>query len=121
MKQLLVMWVLLALTTPLSAQWISPPTPGIPRTADGAPDLSGPAPRTADGHPDFTGLWRTGRTGGDLNDRNKFQSWVNTLIDARDSRYFADMPSFTACPAGRRPSTAAAIPTGCAGSCSIRR
>ena len=64
MKQLLVMWVLLALTTPLSAQWISLPTPGIPRTADGAPDLSGPAPRTADGHPDFTGLWRTGRTGG---------------------------------------------------------
>ncbi|MDE0363469.1 MAG: hypothetical protein OXI74_20015, partial [Rhodospirillaceae bacterium] len=100
MKQLLVMWVLLALTTPLSAQWISLPTPGIPRTADGAPDLSGPAPRTADGHPDFTGLWRTGRTGGDLSDRSKFQPWVNTLIEARDSRYFADNPRFHCLPSG---------------------
>jgi hypothetical protein len=33
------------------------PTPGIPRTADGKPNLSAPAPRTSDGKPDLSGLW----------------------------------------------------------------
>jgi hypothetical protein len=39
------------------AQWLDYPTPGIPRTASGAPDLGAPAPRTADGKPDFSGMW----------------------------------------------------------------
>jgi hypothetical protein len=43
--------------TSVSAQWLKVPTPGIPRTADGKPNLSAPAPRTADGKPDFSGLW----------------------------------------------------------------
>jgi len=45
-----------ALAVPVAAQW-SYPTSGIPRTADGKPNLSAPAPRTADGHPDFSGTW----------------------------------------------------------------
>ena len=40
------------------AQWLNLPTPGIPRTADGKPNLSAPAPRTADGKPDLSGMWR---------------------------------------------------------------
>ena len=40
-----------------SAQWLHYPTAGIPRTADGKPDLSAPAPRTADGKPDLSGIW----------------------------------------------------------------
>ena len=44
--------------SPLSGQWINYPTPGIPRTPDGRPNLAAPAPRTADGKPDFSGLWR---------------------------------------------------------------
>jgi hypothetical protein len=43
---------------PLAAQWLKYPTPGIPRTADGKPNLAAPAPHTADGKPDFSGLWR---------------------------------------------------------------
>lgn len=39
------------------AQWVSIPHPGIPRTADGRPDLKAPAPRAADGKPDLSGLW----------------------------------------------------------------
>ena len=45
-----------ALALPLSAQW-NYPTAGIPRTADGKPNLSAPAPRTADGKPNFSGTW----------------------------------------------------------------
>ena len=41
-----------------SAQWLDFPTPGIPRTADGQPNLSARAPRTRDGRPDLSGLWR---------------------------------------------------------------
>jgi hypothetical protein len=40
------------------AQWVTYPTPGIPRTADGKPNLSAPAPRMPDGKPDFSGLWQ---------------------------------------------------------------
>ena len=47
-----------ALVTPLAAQWLQRQTPGIPRTADGKPNLTAPAPRTADGRPDITGLWQ---------------------------------------------------------------
>ena len=100
MMRLLATLILLTSTTPLSAQWISLPTPGIPRAADGAPDLSAPAPRTADGHPDLTGLWRTGRMSGDLGDRSKYLPWVAELIDERDSRFFADNPRFHCLPNG---------------------
>jgi hypothetical protein len=41
----------------LSAQWLTYPTAGVPRTADGKPNLSAPAPRAADGRPDFSGVW----------------------------------------------------------------
>jgi hypothetical protein len=44
-------------TLPLGAQWLHLPTPGIPRTADGKPNLTAPAPRTAEGKPDLSGLW----------------------------------------------------------------
>jgi hypothetical protein len=47
----------LAALSPASAQWLNYPTPGIPRTPDGKPNLSAPAPKTADGKPDLSGLW----------------------------------------------------------------
>ncbi len=56
MKTLLTIFVA-ALAGPLAAQWLNYPTPGLPRTADGKPNLSAPAPRTADGKPDLSGVW----------------------------------------------------------------
>jgi hypothetical protein len=39
------------------AQWMNYPTPGMPRTPDGKPNLSAPAPRLPDGKPDLSGVW----------------------------------------------------------------
>jgi hypothetical protein len=53
------LWILLLAPVLLPAQWINYPTPGIPRTPDGKPNLSAPAPRTRNGKPDLSGLWMT--------------------------------------------------------------
>ena len=41
----------------VGAQWASHPTPGVPRLADGKPNLTAPAPRTPEGRPDLSGNW----------------------------------------------------------------
>jgi hypothetical protein len=43
--------------SPLAAQWLNYPVPGIPRLPDGKLNLSAPAPRSPDGKPDLYGLW----------------------------------------------------------------
>src|SRR5579863_9730792 len=50
--------LLCAAVASVYGQWVNYPTPGMPRTRDGKPNLSGPAPRTADGKPDLSGLWQ---------------------------------------------------------------
>jgi hypothetical protein len=54
-QRLFVLFVVLV--SGAQAQWLNYPTPGIPRTADGKPNLAAPAPRTADGKPDLSGVW----------------------------------------------------------------
>jgi hypothetical protein len=49
--------ILAAVSPALVAQWLDYPTPAVPRTPDGKPNLSAPAPRTADGKPDLSGMW----------------------------------------------------------------
>jgi hypothetical protein len=57
-KLFLTAAVAFLLSAPLAAQWLDYKTPGIPRTADGKPNLSAPVPKTADGKPDLSGIWR---------------------------------------------------------------
>ncbi len=45
------------LSASAAGQWLNYKTPGIPRLADGTPNLTAPAPRTADGKPDLAGVW----------------------------------------------------------------
>jgi hypothetical protein len=54
-----VVAVLVMTSAPARAQWVKYPSPGVPRTAAGAPNLSAPAPRTANGKPDLSGIWIT--------------------------------------------------------------
>jgi len=45
------------LCSTLSAQWLNYPSAGIPRLANGKPNLTAPTPRSADGKPDLSGIW----------------------------------------------------------------
>ena len=73
---------------PLAAQWLNQPTRGLPRTADGKPNLAAPAPRAADGHPDLSGLWNKispkykGNIAADLKP-SEIQPWAQKLVDQR--------------------------------------
>ena len=43
-------------------QWLNPPTPNIPRTRDGKPNLTAPGPRAANGKPNLSGVWQVEST-----------------------------------------------------------
>jgi hypothetical protein len=97
----------LCFSAPLKAQWLKYPTAGVPRTADGRPDLASPAPRTADSKPDFSGLWLTGD--GQSCPPNSDGSFHSCHIELPISRYGVDIAQ--AVPGGLpyRPDTAALV------------
>lgn len=77
------------LVTESPAQWLNYPTPGIPRAADGKPNLAAPTPRTSDGKPDLSGIWRGSGAGSydrnvarDLNPGD-IQPWAEALYQQR--------------------------------------
>lgn len=89
MKPAALAIILCAQTTSLGAQWLTQPTRGIPRTADGKPNLAAPAPRAADGKPDFSGLWmRMSRTV--TEGLKPVQPWVDALVQQRREDLYKD-------------------------------
>src|SRR6476660_5107505 len=101
MKASLVAIVTVALSIPLgipsaaaapgaapAAQWLNHPTPGIPRTRDGKPNLAAPAPRAPDGKPDLSGLWTkispkySRNVAADLKP-DEIQPWAQALVQER--------------------------------------
>ncbi|HEY1757638.1 MAG TPA: hypothetical protein VGG72_19855 [Bryobacteraceae bacterium] len=105
------------------AQWLKYPTAGVPRTADGKPNLSAPAPRTADGKPDFSGIWLTNNSfcqnkdpeklvcgselpmgreginiGASLNGGLPYQPWLAALVKTRTADMGKDDPHIKCMP-----------------------
>jgi hypothetical protein len=103
----LALTVLLATST--DAQWLKSPTPGIPRTPDGKPDLTAPAPKSADGKPDFSGVWQMRlaiayiqNIVADLK-TTEIMPWANKLFRERVSNHGKDDPWTIGClPGGPR-------------------
>jgi hypothetical protein len=109
MKTVAFAILLSAVTTPLAAQWLTYPTPGMPRAADGKPNLAAPAPRTPDGKPDLTGVWlRMSSYGRDVAADLKpadVQPWAKTLVERRMEDLGIDHMSHLCLPWGPNYST----------------
>jgi hypothetical protein len=96
--------VFAGLGTPLAAQWLNHPTPGIPRKADGTPNLSAPAPKMPDGTPDLSGIWEH------MNSRTTayyldgidipWQPWAEALFKQRQEDNQKDNPESRCLPRG---------------------
>lgn len=90
----------------LSAQWLKVPTKGIPRLADGKPNLAAPAPKTKDGKPDLRGLWLTqgtyvGNIAKDLKGEEiPFQPWAAALYKHRQDTDSKEDPTGWCVPGG---------------------
>ena len=105
----------------VSAQWLHYPTAGVPRTRNGAPNLSAPAPRAADGKPDLSGLWENDgfapqrveglADGGPpktpffdiafgLKDTAPYQPWAADLANKRKADFSKDNPDAHCLPLG---------------------
>ena len=115
-----VLLLLTASTESAPAQWLNYPTPGIPRTPDGKPNLSAPTPRTRDGKPDLSGIWgwednrpcppegcpdaKVGQEffniGWSLKDGLPYQPWAADLVKARRAANAKDDPQSRCLPRG---------------------
>ncbi len=60
----IVMALLVSTPQGLWSQWPDYPGAGVPRKADGKPDLNAPAPKTFWGKPDLSGVWQYSRPPG---------------------------------------------------------
>ena len=103
-----------ATTVPAVAQWLKVPTPGIPRSADGRPNLAAPTPRKPNGQPDLSGIWQVnGKFLQDIAADLKpgdipYQPWAEALFAERQTgargkddpaaRCIPGMPKLTALP-----------------------
>jgi hypothetical protein len=98
--------MLLLAAGPAAAQWIKHPTPGMPRTADGRPNLTAPAPRAVDGKSDLTGTWRLEPVG-DIQKMIRdagIQAWARTRQQKYEHELGRDDPSVHCLPFGPRAS-----------------
>jgi hypothetical protein len=97
--------LLCLISVSLSAQWPNHPSPGLPRTPGGKPDLTAPAPRSADGKPDLTGIWRVKQQGyllyvtSDLKPED-MRPWAANLYKQHAGNFHRDTDMITCLPPG---------------------
>ena len=102
MKPLAILCITAAIC---SAQW-TVRTAGIPRSADGKPNLAAPAPKLPDGRLDISGLWEPADTLiGDIAKNLKpgsvpFQPWAEALYNQRRATLSKDDPTGWCVPGG---------------------
>jgi hypothetical protein len=100
MKRCTTAWlvaIVVLLSPAVSAQWPLHPA-GIPKGADGKPDLTAPTPRTPDGRPDLSGVWMIAM-GPDT--RNlPFQPWAADLQKKRAAENGLNDPDGLCMPQG---------------------
>jgi hypothetical protein len=104
MKRIAMLLAASGLCVPLVAQWFNYPTPGMPRTVNGKPNLSAPAPKMPDGKPDLSGVWEH------LNSREAayylkgidipWQPWAEALFKERTANNQKDNPESRCLPRG---------------------
>jgi hypothetical protein len=106
---------------PAPAQWLNYPTAGVPRKADGSPNLAAPAPKLPDGKADLSGLWsmmcqtpngaivcapevavprQFGNIGVAMKDGLPYQPWAAELVKKRRVDYGKDDPTSHCLPGG---------------------
>jgi hypothetical protein len=116
-----IFFVLMASAAPARAQWLNYPTAGVPKMANGDPDLSAPTPRMPDGKPNLSGLWamrcRVGKETvlcapeiavppvfGDIGRGVKgglpYQPWAAEMVSARKADNGKDDPTTHCLPGG---------------------
>jgi hypothetical protein len=103
----------------LSAQWLTYPTRGLPKKADGSPNLAASAPKTADGKPDLSGIWEVVKNrpcgptgcpdqapqeyfniGWSLKDGLPYQPWAAALVKTRTAEFSRGDPVTSCLPMG---------------------
>ena len=111
----MAVWLLASI--PVAGQWTKLPTAGIPRTADGKPNLSAPAPRLPNGKPDLFGIWEPQENkyvrniAADFKGEIPFQPWAKALYDSRtDGSHSKEDPDANCLPQGVPKISAAPAP-----------
>jgi hypothetical protein len=106
MQRIAIAAALWLLPVSLYAQWLDFRTPGIPRNADGTPNLTAPAPRTAEGKPDLSGMWQAEMNPyrfdviQDLKDESIFRPAAEAIFKQRLADFRRDDPVTNCLPAG---------------------
>jgi hypothetical protein len=91
------------LPTTAYGQWLNYKAPGIPRTADGKPDLAAPTPKTPDGKPDLSGIWQANSGGYGVNIASDLKAgevrpWAEALYQQRKENLSRDYPGLRCLP-----------------------